>query len=192
MKEILSLPEVKNRIATSNDCWLLLFRKGSEQSDCAFRNFASAVEKQKDGCFFVADTNHVRDIHTEFSIASVPALIRFKEGNLVNIVKGCQTTEQYLGLVQKSIFLSQKGEKGKPTMPVIVYTTPTCSWCKTLKRHFDSKGIRYREVDVATNQKAAEEMVRKSGKQGVPQTEINGQMIVGFDQSKINSLLGIN
>jgi hypothetical protein len=35
-------------------------------------------------------------------------------------------------------------------------------------------------------------MVRKSGQQGVPQTEINGQMIVGFDKTKINSLLGIN
>ena len=34
-------------------------------------------------------------------------------------------------------------------------------------------------------------MVKKSGKQGVPQTNINGQMIVGFDQAKINSLLGI-
>jgi len=34
-------------------------------------------------------------------------------------------------------------------------------------------------------------MVRKSGQQGVPQTEINGQMIVGFDRSRINQLLEI-
>jgi glutaredoxin len=34
-------------------------------------------------------------------------------------------------------------------------------------------------------------MVRKSGQQGVPQTEINGQMIVGFDKARINQLLEI-
>jgi len=53
-------------------------------------------------------------------------------------------------------------------------------------------GIQYREVNVAADQKAAEAMVRKSGQQGVPQTEINGQIIVGFDKTRINSLLGIN
>ena len=37
----------------------------------------------------------------------------------------------------------------------------------------------------------AEEMVRKSGQQGVPQTNINGQVVVGFDKEKINKLLGI-
>ena len=56
----------------------------------------------------------------------------------------------------------------------------------------DHHGIRYREINVAADQKAAEEMVRKSGQQGVPQTDINGQIVVGFDKTKLNSLLGIN
>jgi glutaredoxin len=47
-------------------------------------------------------------------------------------------------------------------------------------------------VDVSKDQKAAEEMVRRSGQQGVPQTDINGEMIVGFDRNRINTLLGIN
>jgi glutaredoxin len=47
-------------------------------------------------------------------------------------------------------------------------------------------------VDVSVDQKAAEEMVRKSGQQGVPQTDINGEIIVGFDKTRINTLLGIN
>ena len=34
-------------------------------------------------------------------------------------------------------------------------------------------------------------MVKKSGQQGVPQTDINGQIIVGFDKAKINQLLDI-
>jgi hypothetical protein len=35
-------------------------------------------------------------------------------------------------------------------------------------------------------------MVRKSGQKGVPQTDINGQIVVGFDKVKLNALLGIN
>jgi glutaredoxin len=34
-------------------------------------------------------------------------------------------------------------------------------------------------------------MQRKSGQMGVPQTYINGEMVVGFDKAKINRLLGI-
>ena len=46
-------------------------------------------------------------------------------------------------------------------------------------------------ADVSKDQKAAEEMVLRSGQQGVPQTDINGQMIVGFDKNRINQLLEI-
>ena len=51
--------------------------------------------------------------------------------------------------------------------------------------------VSYREINVAADTSAAEAMVRKSGQQGVPQTEINGQMIVGFDKPRINQLLEI-
>lgn len=49
----------------------------------------------------------------------------------------------------------------------------------------------YHEVDASKDQKAAEVMVMKSGQQGVPQTEINGQVVVGFDKSRLNRLLEI-
>jgi len=37
----------------------------------------------------------------------------------------------------------------------------------------------------------AQELVKKSGQQGVPQTEINGKIIVGFDKPKIDRMLGL-
>jgi glutaredoxin len=46
-------------------------------------------------------------------------------------------------------------------------------------------------VDVAADPARAEEMVKKSGQQGVPQTDINGQVVVGFDKNRINQLLEI-
>ena len=74
---------------------------------------------------------------------------------------------------------------------VTLYSTPSCSWCNVLKNHLKASNIRFTEVDVSQNQEAAEQMVRRSGQRGVPQTDIDGQIIVGFDKNKINSLLGI-
>lgn len=37
----------------------------------------------------------------------------------------------------------------------------------------------------------AMEMVRKSGQQGVPVLDIDGQIVVGFDKGKIDKLLGL-
>ncbi|MCF7807961.1 MAG: glutathione S-transferase N-terminal domain-containing protein [Candidatus Marinimicrobia bacterium] len=74
---------------------------------------------------------------------------------------------------------------------VIMFTTPTCSHCTTAKRYLREKGINFKEIDVSRNQKAAQDMVRKTGQQGVPQLWINNRPVVGFDRNKINRLLGI-
>ena len=52
--------------------------------------------------------------------------------------------------------------------------------------------IRFTDIDVSRDQAQAEELVRRSGQQGVPQTDIDGEFIVGFDKNRINKLLGIN
>jgi glutaredoxin-like YruB-family protein len=72
---------------------------------------------------------------------------------------------------------------------VIVFTTPTCPHCTTAKRYLTEKGIRFKEIDVSRNTKAAQDMVRKTGQQGVPQVWINNRPVVGFDRNKINRML---
>ncbi|MCX8166576.1 MAG: glutathione S-transferase N-terminal domain-containing protein [Candidatus Micrarchaeota archaeon] len=72
---------------------------------------------------------------------------------------------------------------------IIIYTTPTCPYCSMAKSYLDSKGVRYKEVNVAADMKAAQEMVMKSGELGVPQIEINGRMIIGFDRYAIDEEL---
>lgn len=74
---------------------------------------------------------------------------------------------------------------------VIMFTTPTCSHCKTAKRYLREKGISFKEIDVSRNQKAAQDMLRKTGQQGVPQLWINNRPVVGFDRNKIDRLLGL-
>ena len=190
MKTVEGLTALKKITGQNENVWLLLFKKGSEQSDCAFDNFSKTVAGEGNE-LCAADVNEVRDIHAEFGISSVPSLLQFEKGELKNVTKGCHKAEQFNAIIGKSVFVSGTGSEEKRQKRVTVYTTPTCSWCTTIKRHLQANGIQYREVNVAADQKAAEEMVKKSGQQGVPQTDIDGQIIVGFDKTRINSLLGI-
>jgi glutaredoxin-like YruB-family protein len=190
MKITDSLKALKKITGLNENVWLLLYKKGSEQSDCAFTNFTK-TEAGEGNVLCVADVNDVRDIHTEYGINSVPSLLHFENGELKNVTKGCHKTEQFNSIIGKNVFVSGTGTDEKRQKRVTVYTTPTCSWCTTIKRHLQANGIQFREVNVAADQKAAEEMVKRSGQQGVPQTDIDGQIIVGFDKTRINSLLGI-
>ncbi|SHI96348.1 glutaredoxin family protein [Lutispora thermophila] len=76
-------------------------------------------------------------------------------------------------------------------MSITVYSTPTCPWCHRVKEYLQSKGIEYKDVNVAEDRAAAMEMIKKSGQTGVPVVDIDGNIIVGFDQYRIDSLLKI-
>jgi glutaredoxin-like YruB-family protein len=74
---------------------------------------------------------------------------------------------------------------------VKVYSTPTCPWCIRTKQFLKDSNVAFEELDVSTNQAAAEEMIKKSGQMGVPVVDIEGVIIVGFDRGKIKESLGI-
>ena len=68
-----------------------------------------------------------------------------------------------------------------------VYSTPTCPWCYRVKEYLEERGIEFTEINVAEDLEGREEMLSKSGQMGVPQIEINGKIIVGFNQQAIDS-----
>lgn len=74
-------------------------------------------------------------------------------------------------------------------MKVVIYSTPTCTYCLQAKNYFESKNIDYTNIDVSTNQKAGQEMIDISGQMGVPVITINDKVVIGFDKSKIEALL---
>lgn len=79
----------------------------------------------------------------------------------------------------------------KPQPRVIVFSTPTCSFCNMAKKYFHEKGIKFKDVDVSRDPIAARDMIRRSGQQGVPVIDIGGKIVVGFDRIKIDKFLGI-
>lgn len=74
---------------------------------------------------------------------------------------------------------------------IIIFSTPTCSWCRKIKDYLKQNGFSFKEIDVSRDSRALADMVRKTGQQGVPQTWINNQAVVGFDKAKLDRLLNI-
>lgn len=74
---------------------------------------------------------------------------------------------------------------------VRIYTTKTCPWCIKTKEFLKANNIKYEEVDVGGNEKARNEMFEKSGQFGVPVTDINGAIIVGYDKEALKKALSI-
>ena len=71
---------------------------------------------------------------------------------------------------------------------ITIYTTPTCPWCHKAKAWFRDKKIRYKEIDVTSDRSGAEEMVRISGQTGVPVIIVGSEVIVGFNQTRLNEI----
>lgn len=187
---IQSLEELEKGISSNERSFLLIHKRGAEQSDCALERIAG-IDTDTSHPIFTADVNQVMDIHGPLEVSSAPSLLVFDGKKVVNILKGCQTKPAYDSVISGKKIGASSHVEGKKSKQVTVYTTPTCSWCTTIKNYLDQQGVRYREVNVAADNSAAEAMLRKSGQQGVPQTEIDGQMVVGFDKSRINQLLEI-
>ncbi|MBT3814586.1 NrdH-redoxin [Candidatus Woesearchaeota archaeon] len=72
---------------------------------------------------------------------------------------------------------------------VKIYSTPTCPWCKKAKAYFKENKIKFTDIDVSADEAAQKEMVEKSGQMGVPVIDIDGKILVGFDQGKIEEAL---
>lgn len=74
---------------------------------------------------------------------------------------------------------------------VLVFTTPTCPWCRMAKSYLHENGVPFTEVDVSRDMHAATDLARRTGQLGVPVIEIDGRPVVGFDQRQIDQLLGL-
>ncbi len=72
---------------------------------------------------------------------------------------------------------------------VIVYSTTHCPYCVKLKEFLKENNIKYTEYNVEEDKAKANEMVEKSGQMGVPVTDIDGTIIVGFDKQAVAKAL---
>lgn len=72
---------------------------------------------------------------------------------------------------------------------VIIYSTSTCPYCHLAKEFLKENKIEFKDYNVQEDQKALDEMIKKSGQYGVPVLDIDGEIIIGFDKEKISKAL---
>ena len=76
-------------------------------------------------------------------------------------------------------------------MTVTIYSTPTCPYCKMTKEFLKKHNVKYTDIDVSADSDKAQVMIKKSGQMGVPVIDIDGTIIIGFDQKKLKEALKI-
>jgi len=169
------------------------FSVASRQAETPFEDFC---EKHKDQPAVFVDVGKVKGAHKEFGVDTVPTVLLVKDGKVIRKIVGPQSRDYYekvlsmVGAVHKRSIGGK--EENKPSHRVVLYVGDSCPWCARARNYLRKQGIQFREVNVSRNQSLAAELVSKSGNQGVPQLDIDGHWVIGFDVAKINRLLGLN
>lgn len=73
---------------------------------------------------------------------------------------------------------------------VVIYSSRDCPWCAKTKEFFKANKIPFTNKDVA-NRKNADEMIKKSGQQGVPVVVVGSKVIIGYNEGKLRRELGV-
>lgn len=68
---------------------------------------------------------------------------------------------------------------------ITVYTTTRCPYCVMLKNFLSSQNITFNEVNVEKKPEIMQQLVKQTGQMGVPQTNANGNWVIGFDPDSI-------
>ena len=77
------------------------------------------------------------------------------------------------------------------TPNIIIYSTPSCVYCKMAKQYFKENNLAYTEHNVQEDMQAQQEMIAKSRQLGVPVIDVDGEIFVGFDRKALAETLKI-
>ncbi|MFP4497518.1 MAG: glutaredoxin family protein [Vulcanimicrobiota bacterium] len=72
---------------------------------------------------------------------------------------------------------------------VKVYTTPTCPHCIQLIHFLDRNNIDYTNINILKDREGLRNLKAKTGQIGVPVTEIDTRIIIGYNEKKIEEAL---
>ncbi|RJQ30198.1 glutaredoxin family protein [Candidatus Parcubacteria bacterium] len=74
---------------------------------------------------------------------------------------------------------------------VIIYSTPTCIYCRMAKDFLTDKNIPFTDYDLTKDAQMRDEVIKKTGQMAVPVIEVDGEVMIGFDEEKLSQMLGI-
>jgi len=192
------IEEIQNRVhleklKKENEVLLIIifYADSSEKSRKVLDALKMVKDENPKAPIFRVNASEVKDIHPIYGINTVPTVLVLKEDKVSNIIYGIQNKQYYETLLYDTPAFISTGKKERKHHRVVVYTSPTCSWCRTVKSYLKKNHVNFREVNIARDEKAGKDLMRRSGQMGVPQTDIDGMVVVGFDKLKLDAILGI-
>ncbi len=135
------------------------------------------------------DVDKNQELAMRFGVQSIPTVAAFYNGEEVDRFVGVREKAFYAHALDE---LKKDMENPSAEKKIVVFSTPTCPWCQRLKSYLKEHGVAFEDKDVSRDQNAAIAMVQKSGEMGVPQMWVGRQVVVGFDQERIDQLLQLD
>jgi glutaredoxin-like YruB-family protein len=142
----------------------------------------------------VVDVGRVKDVHQRLGVTMAPTVLVIQDGAVRQQLVGVQTAADYQAALLPHTRTSPRPKAGataRPAHRVTVYTGASCSWCTRVKAYLRQRNVAFTEIDVSLEPAQAQALVRKTGQTGVPQLDIDGRYVVGFDKARIDTLLGL-
>ena len=168
---------------------LMFYADFSSNARRALAEMENFSKENRETPVYVIDVGKVKGVHKQFEVDSIPTVLSFREGKISRRIEGVESARFYSRVFSGAGSLPHKSGGKTPSRRVVVYSGPGCPACGTAKAYLRRRGINFRTVDIARDQRAAERLVRRSGRMAVPQIDIDGHLVVGFDQAKIDRLL---
>ncbi len=82
------------------------------------------------------------------------------------------------------------------TPQVTIYSTQWCGFCHSLEQYLEKKGVSFVTKDIEKDESAFNELMEKIGGrenfQGVPTSDVQGEIVLGFDRLKIDAAIAKN
>ena len=138
---------------------------------------------------YVIDVERVKGVHKRFKVENVPTVLALRKGKVTQRLEGVESAQFYARIFSGAHPSHYKTGKSTVSHRVIVYSGPGCPACGSAKAYLRRLGVSFREVDIARDQHAAQSLARRSGQMAVPQIDIDGHLVVGFDRAKIDRIL---
>jgi len=139
---------------------------------------------------YALDVEKVKGAHKHFNVTTVPTVVALKNGEVAHRLEGVESAQFYARLLSGARPSAYKtADKGAPAHRVIVYSGPGCPACGAAKAYLRRQGVHFRDIDISRDQHAAQSVVKRSGQMAVPQIDIDGHLIVGFDKTTIDRML---
>lgn len=74
---------------------------------------------------------------------------------------------------------------------VKVYSTPTCPWCKKVKEFLSANKIEFQDLNVADDEKARQDMLKRTHQMAVPVIDVDGEIIIGYDLPRLKAKFSV-